>query len=190
MHILAISPGEGFAPARWARVAASGVDALMIREPGLEAGDLLRAARWLRAGWPDLEVWVNGRLDVALLAGCGLHAPEAYPEVDPARVPLSRPVHDPAQVAARRGARQLILSPVYTVPGKNPPWGPAGLRRVLDGLPRGAFRVLALGGIDPANAGSLRHPRLDGVALIRALWAAPDPGAAVRALRASWAEPR
>jgi thiamine monophosphate synthase len=187
MFVLAISPGEGLDRARWARVLAAGVDALMIREPGMEAIDLLHAAWWVRERFPAVEVWVNGRLDVALAANCGLHAPEAYLEVPESLVPLSRPIHDAAQIPARAKARQLILSPIFDVPGKGPAWGPEALHGVLDGLPAGAFRTLALGGITPANAGSLRHPRLDGIALIRGLWGGPDPAAAVARLRAAWA---
>lgn len=187
MHVLAITPDQGFQPTRWERVLTSGVDGFMLREPGLPALDLLRAARWARACAPGVEIWVNGRLDVALAAGCGLHAPEAYPEVDPDLLPVSRPLHDPAQARARARARQLVLSPVFPVPGKGPAWGPERLRQVLDGLPDGPFRTLALGGVHPGNAGALRHPRLDGVALIRGLWDAPEPAAEVARLRAAWA---
>jgi thiamine monophosphate synthase len=187
MFVLAISPGEGLDRVRWTRVLASGIDALMIREPAMEAADLLRLSWWVREQAPGLEVWVNGRLDVALAAQCGLHAPEAYPEVPESLVPLSRPIHDAAQLPSRAKARQLILSPIFEVPGKGPAWGPEALRGVLDRLPPGSFRTLALGGITPENAHLLRHERLDGVALIRGLWTAPDPARALAGLRAAWA---
>lgn len=186
MFVLAISPGEGLERSRWEAVLASGADGLMLREPAMPAAELLEAARWVRERAPRMELWVNGRLDVALAAGCGLHAGEAYPDVPADLLPLSRPIHDPAQVPARAGARQLILSPVFDVPGKGPAWGPTKLAAVLDALPSGAFRALALGGITPENARSLRHPRLAGVALIRALWNAPEPARLVRMLRDAW----
>jgi thiamine monophosphate synthase len=189
MHVLAVTAGEGLDRSHWERVLRSGIDAFMIREPALEARELLQAALWARERAPGLELWVNGRLDVALAAGCGLHAPEAYPPV-PAEalgpLPLSRPIHDPAQVPERAGARQLILSPVFPVPGKSPAWGPERLGAVLDAMPPVAGRILALGGITPANAGRLCHPRLDGVALIRGLWSATDPDQVVAQLRAAW----
>ncbi|MGA2079010.1 MAG: thiamine phosphate synthase [Holophaga sp.] len=189
MFILAISPGEGFQTPRWDRLARSGIDALMIREPDLEPKELLAAARWVRHRFPGLELWINGRLDVALAAGCGLHAPEAHPFVPPGLVPLSRPVHDPAQIPARATVRQLIVSPIFPVPGKGPAWGPGRLHLVLHGLPPLSGRLLALGGITPANAAWLKHPRLDGVALVRSLWDRPDPETAVAQLRAAWKEP-
>ncbi len=186
MFILAISPGDGLAAARWERVLGAGIDALMIREPRLEPRDLLAAVRWARRAAPGLELWLNGRLDVALAGGCGLHAPERYLPVPAGLLPLSRPVHEPGQLPDRAGARQLLLSPIFPVPGKGPAWGVAKLHAVLDALPPGMGRILALGGITPANAGPLRHPGLAGVALIRGLWAGPDPAAVVAALRRAW----
>ena len=186
VHLLAISPGEGPDPRHWEPVLAAGLDALMLREPGLSARALLELARWVRAAAPDLELWVNGRLDVALAAGCGLHVPERHPEVPAGLLPLSRPIHDPAQIPARAGARQLILSPIYPVPGKGPAWGVPRLHQVLDTLPPGP-RILALGGITPETAGALAHPRLDGVAVLRGIWNTPDPAAYVTELRRAWA---
>jgi len=186
MQLLAITPGEGLDQARWERVIGAGIDALMIREPRMAVRDLLAAVRWVRALAPGLELWLSGRLDVALAGGCGLHAPEAYPQVPPGLLTLSRPIHDPDQVPERAGAHQLILSPIFPVPGKGPAWGPEKLRAVLDAMPPVASRVLALGGITPANAALLKHPRLDGVALIRGLWSAPDPALAVTRLRDAW----
>jgi len=173
--------------AHWERVAVSGIDALMIREPHMDPRELLVAVRWLRELVPGLGLWLNGRLDVALAGRCGLHAPEAYPQVPPGLLSVSRPIHDPDQVPERSGAQQLILSPIFPVPGKGPAWGPGGLRAVLDAMPPVPSRVLALGGITAANAAQLKHPRLDGVALIRGVWSAPDPGLAVASLRAAWA---
>jgi thiamine-phosphate pyrophosphorylase len=188
MHVLAISPGTGFDAGRWARVLDAGVDGFMVRERGLEARALLEAALFVRDRAPGAVLWVNGRLDVALAAGCGCHVPEVHPEVPPGLVPLSRPVHEPAQLPGRWAAAQLVLSPIFPVPGKGPAWGAGRFRAVLDGLPGGGGRILALGGIRPDRLAALRHPRLDGVALLRGLWEVPDPARALRELRAAWGE--
>jgi len=187
MHILAVTPGTGFDAVAWGAVLHSGVDGFLVREPDLEAGDLLRAAHWCRDTAPEIELWVRGRLDVALACGAGLHAPEAYPEVTTGLLPLSRPLHAPTQYAARRASTQLLLSPILPVPGKGSAWGVAGLHAFLDGLDGPAPRLLALGGVAPGSAASLRHPRLDGLAVIRALWTTADPAETVDALRAAWA---
>lgn len=186
MFILAISPGTGFEAVRWKAVLASGIDGLMVRERQLEARPLLELVRQLRTIAPQVELWVNGRLDVALAAGCGLHAPEVYPEVPSDLLPLSRPIHSEDQIRARIECRQILLGPIFAVPGKGEPWGVDRLHRVLEGIPAGP-RILALGGIALTNSAALRHPRLDGIALIRALMDVPDPIRVVEALRQSWA---
>jgi thiazole tautomerase (transcriptional regulator TenI) len=185
MHILAISPGLGFQADRWKGVLRSGIDAFMIRERQMEARALLDLAQRVQDLAPELELWVNGRLDVALAAGCGLHAPEAYPEVDAGMLPLSRPLHEEAQWAARNQCAQVLIAPVFASPGKGESWGAARLLRFLEGLSKGP-RLLALGGVDPGNAGALKHRRLGGVALIRGLWDAADPTDVVGRLRSAW----
>ena len=182
MFLLAITPGTGFDAATWRAVLRSGVDGFLIREKGMEARALLDAARWCRDEAPEIDLWVGGRLDIALAAGCGLHAPEAYPEIPEGLVPLSRPLHDETQFAARRLCQQLLVSPVFTSPSKGAPWGVARLHHFLETAPPGP-RLLALGGLAFENIGALKHPRLDGLALIRAIWGAPDPREAVSRLR-------
>lgn len=186
MHLLAISPGSGWDAARWRSVLAAGVDALLIREKQLEARPLLDLVRRVQDLAPDLELWVAGRLDVALVAGCGLHAPEAYPVLDPALLPLSRPLHDEGQWQGRCRAAQLLVAPIGAAPGKGQPWGTARLRRFLDALPSTGPRLLALGGMHPAGVAELRHPRLAGVAAIRSLWETSDPQRVAAEFRARW----
>lgn len=183
MILLALTPGLGFDRSRWAAVLRAGVDGFLIREKQLGARALLEAAVWCQDTAPEVPLWVTGRLDVAFAAGCGLHAPEAHPEVEPGLVPLSRPLHDENQWARRYHADQLLVSPIFPSPGKSGPWGVGRLRRFLDTLPAEGPRLLALGGVDPSNAGSLRHPRLAGIAAIRPFWKG-DPRRAVAAFRA------
>ncbi len=182
MFILALTPGVGFDATKWRAVLRSGVDGFLIREPHMETRALLQAARWCREEAPSLELWVGGRLDVALATGCGLHAPEAYPEVPAELVSLSRPLHDEHQLPARRGCQQLLISPVFAVPGKGKPWGAARLHAFLDAAPMGP-RLLALGGITAEQVPALRHPRLDGVALLRGIWDSANPQDAVGRLK-------
>jgi len=186
MYILGITSGEGLDPTRWKRVLNSGIDALSIREKQLESKALLDCVKWVRDTAPELPLWVVGRLDVALAGGCGLHAPEAYPEVTPGLVPLSRPLHDPVQFRDRLSADQLLIAPIFPVAGKGPAWGPTRLRSSLDELPESTCRLLALGGITPFNVAQVKHPRLHGVAMMRSLWKGEDPEKAVELLRSAW----
>jgi len=182
MILLAITPGLGFDRGSWRAVLHAGVDAFMIREKELDTRKLLEATRWCQDTAPEVMLWVAGRLDVAQAAGCGLHAPEAYPDVEPGMVAVSRPLHDEGQWAGRRAAHQLLVSPVFASPGKGDPWGPERLRRFLDGLPESGPHILALGGVDPSNAPSIHHPRLAGIAAIRPFWGG-DPARAVAQFR-------
>lgn len=183
MILLAITPGLGFDPGAWRAVLTSGIDAFLIREKNLPARALLEAARWCQDTAPEVELWVGGRLDVALAAGCGLHAPEAYPEVAPDLLPLSRPLHAESQWEGRCASAQLLVAPVFTSPGKDAPWGAERLHRFLAGLPESGPRLLALGGMDPMNASQIQHPRLAGIAAIRPFWGG-DPQDAVARFRA------
>lgn len=183
MILLAISPGLGFEPRAWADVLDSGIDAFLIREKTMDTRALLGATRWCQDRTPEVTLWVAGRLDVAVAAGCGLHAPEVHPEVAPGLVALSRPLHHEAQWEARRTAAQVLLSPIFPSPGKGDPWGVPRLHHFLDGLAPDGPRLLALGGVDPGNASALIHPRLAGLAAIRPFWDG-DPRRAVAAFRA------
>ena len=185
MYILGITPGDGFDPERWDRVLESGIDGLMIREKQMEARALLHVVRWVQDRAHPMEVWVNGRLDVALTAHCGLHAPEAYPLTPDGLLPLSRPIHTESQFSSRLHCRQLLVSPIFAVPDKSEAWGIERLHQALNQLPEGP-RILALGGIGAERAIALRHPRLDGIALIRALWDSARPSRVVKALRDAW----
>ncbi len=182
MILLAITPGQGFEPQAWRQVLRSGVDGFMIREKQMPTGALLGAARWCQDTAPEVELWVGGRLDVALASGCGLHAPEVYPEIEPGLLPLSRPLHTETQWPARMQAEQLLISPILPSPGKGKPWGLARLHQFLDSLPVGGPRLLALGGLDPGSVRALAHPRLAGLAAIRPFWTG-EPERAVAAFR-------
>ncbi len=182
MILLAITPGLGFDAPSWRSVLTSGVDGFLIREKGLPARGLLEAVRGCQDTAPGVTLWVAGRLDVAFAAGCGLHAPEAHPEIPAGLVPSSRPIHEEDQWTRRSDADQLLVSPVFATPGKGAPWGPERLHRFLEGLPEGGPRILALGGVTPENASALGHPRLDGIAAIRPFWQG-DPVAVVASFR-------
>jgi thiamine monophosphate synthase len=180
MHLLAITPGEGFQPEAWARVLASGPDAFLIREPQLSPEALRAAATWCRAEHPEVALWVRGLPGSAW----GLHLPESALTGADLRG-ASAPLHHPDQWLPRQSAAQLLVSPVFETPGKGPAWGPAALHRFLDSLPAAGPRLLVLGGITPARIRELRHPRLAGIAAIRPFWTG-DPKVTVEAFRRAW----
>ncbi|BDG07103.1 thiamine phosphate synthase [Anaeromyxobacter paludicola] len=189
-------------PAR-ARQALSGLPpgtaAVHLREKDLGGAALLRLARALRDACHEAGqlLLVNDRLDVALAAGAdGLHLPASgLPPAEARRALGPGPLlgvscHSEADVARalRGGADFATFGPAFATPSKlryGPPVGLEALRRAAAlGLP-----LVALGGIDAANAGAARAAGAGGVAAIRAWLAAPDPAAAVAALLEGFENP-
>jgi len=188
MHILAISPGMDVEASKWADVVKSGIDALMIREKHLGVRSLLDLGRRIKDIAPNLPIWINGRLDVALALGVGFHGGEDYPQVPASICEISRPLHNIAQLSERRASDQLLISPIFEVPGKGEPIGIQGLHKILDNIPPWRGKLLALGGINTKNAAALRHHRLDGIAMIRGIWDSTHPSGIVDKLRSAWGE--
>ena len=132
-------------------------------------------------------LFVNGRLDVALLVGAHLHLPAKGLTVEDVRPALpagrwvSTAVHDLDEARLARGADLALVSPVYA-PGSKPgdtrsPLGPEGFQTLAASL---SCPALALGGITPERASQL--PGAQGFAVISAVLEAEDPSAAARAL--------
>ncbi|HET9451130.1 MAG TPA: thiamine phosphate synthase [Aggregicoccus sp.] len=163
--------------------------ALQHRHPEAPLRLFLEEARLLaalceRRGNP---LFVNGRLDVALLVGAHLHLPagglrpaDVRPLLPPGRL-LSAAVHDAREAADAVGADLALVSPVFS-PGSKPQdsrpvLGPAGFGALRAALPCPAF---ALGGITAQTAAAL--PDAAGFAVISGVLGAADPAAAARAL--------
>ncbi|MBF0142431.1 MAG: thiamine phosphate synthase [Magnetococcales bacterium] len=167
---------------------------LCLREKGLEAGALLRLASELReillSGGGTLLV--HDRVDVALAIGAdGVHLPGGGIPTAAARdllgpeLLLGRSCHhvEEAVLALAAGADYVTLSPIFATrshPGA-PHLGVERFREMRCAIPG---PVLALGGIEASNAGLAAEAGADGVALIRGIFAAPDPARVVATLRA------
>jgi thiamine-phosphate pyrophosphorylase len=135
-----------------------------------------------------VRLFVNDRLDVALAAradGVQLRA-DSLDVADARRLGPSwlvgRSVHSAsdARTARAAGADYLVAGPVFATashPGAQL-LGLEGLQAVVAvDLP-----VIAIGGVTVERAGALCDAGAWGVAAIRALWDADDPGAAARAM--------
>jgi thiamine-phosphate pyrophosphorylase len=135
--------------------------AVQHRHPGaddrlvFEEGRAL-ASRCARFGNP---LFVNGRLDIALLLDAHLHLPARGMAVGDVRPHLPTPrwvsiaVHDLEEATASRGADLALISPVYEPGSKpiadRPALGPEGFQKLAQVVTCAAF---ALGGISPSNA--------------------------------------
>jgi len=131
-------------------------------------------------------LFVNGRLDVALLVGAHLHLPahgltpeDVRPHLPPGRQ-VSVAVHDAHEARAARGADLALVSPVFSPGSKpgdtRPTLGPEGFRALAALLPCPA---LALGGVTPERAALLEGAA--GFAVISAVLEAENPREAARA---------
>ena len=167
--------------------------AVQLRERSLPSGELLALARSLRALTRATHtlLLINDRVDIALaVAADGVHLPERGLVPAVARALLGpEPIvgcsrHDRAGLAAaaREGADYATLSPVHAVPGKAPPLGLAGFAQAIAGL---SLPVYALGGVGIGDVGALHGAGAQGVAVMREVLSAEEPGARVRALLAA-----
>jgi thiamine-phosphate pyrophosphorylase len=180
----------------------AGVDAIQLRDRRASGGALLAAATTLR----DLTrahgtlLLVNDRIDVARATGAdGIHLPAgSFPIAEARRLlaPAARGLAggaqlvgqsthapDEARAAAAAGADYVVLGPIFATPSKaafGAPLGLAALRATAITCP-----LIAIGGIDVGTIASAIDAGATGVAVIRAILDAPDPGAAAAALRAA-----
>jgi thiamine-phosphate pyrophosphorylase len=178
------------APPEMARAAAAaGVEMLQLREKDLGGRALLELARAVvgAVAGTRLRVLVNGRADVASLAGAhGVHLPEqGLPAADVRRafpalaVGVSCHSVEAARRAEQAGAHYVLLGPVFATTGKDRPLGLEALAEAARAL---RAPVIAIGGIDAGNVAAVWGAGASGVAAIRAFLRVPLAEAA-RALR-------
>ena len=140
------------------------------------------------SGRPAVRLFVNDRLDIALVAGAdGVQlSRSSFLPADARRLApdwwIGCSVHslDEARTARDWGADYLLVGPVYdtTTHPRATPLGPETLGAIVRlGLP-----VIAIGGVTPERARELAGVGAYGVAAIRAIWDAADPAAAAQSL--------
>ena len=163
---------------------------VQLREKDLPTRELLALAVALRETIGDrASLTINGRADVAFAASAdGVHLPADGLPTDGARAALGRSfiigrsVHrvDEAERAATEDVDYLELGTIF--PSRSHPGGPVLGLGVLRSLTSVSLPILAIGGIDAANAGAVIAAGAGGVAVISTILRAPEPGNAARAL--------
>ncbi len=137
---------------------------------------------------PPVRLFLNDRLDIALATGAeGVQlSRSSFLPADARRLApdwwIGCSVHslEEARTARDWGADYLLVGPVYhtTTHPTATPLGPETLGAIVRlGLP-----VIAIGGVTLERARELAGMGAYGVAAIRAIWDAADPGAAARSL--------
>ena len=180
---------------RCAAALAGGVTTVQLRAKGLTDRQLLLAAQALHARCQAAGALfiVNDRVDIALAAGAdGVHlgvddlpVADARRLLGPHAVIGYSPENDADRLAAEQaGADYLGVGPVYGTSTKSD----AGAAIGLDGLARvvraTTLPVVGIGGVTLANAPDVLCAGAAGVAVVGAIWHAPDPEAAARATAA------
>ena len=176
-----------------AAAARGGLGAVQLREKDLSARELYDLGVRLQEVLSPYRVplLINDRIDVALalnaagvhLAGHSLPTRIARRTLGPHKL-LGVSTHslDAARQAAEEGADFVVFGPVFATPSKlayGPPQGLPQLAAVVREVP---IPVLGIGGITPANLPQVRQTGAHGVAMIRAVLAAPDPCEATQEL--------
>jgi len=181
-----------------AAAVAGGVTMVQLREKDLPTRALLDLATRLRAVVePNASLIVNGRADVAFAAGAsGVHLPSDGLPTEGARSALGaslivgRSVHSGAETV-EHNEEQLDYVELGTIfPSRSHPGGQVvGLDEIAAARQVG-IPIVAVGGITPENAADVIRAGADGVAVISAILAAPDPESAARrlavAVRDAW----
>lgn len=172
---------------------AGGVTIVQLREKDCSSREYLELARSIKKILsPEVPLIINDRLDVALAAQAdGVHLGQNDLPAETARkylgpqaiVGLSVENLEQLEQAINLPVDYLALSPVFATPTKTdtgPAWGLEGLagaRRMT------ARPLVAIGGINESNAAEVIKAGADGLAVVSAVCAAPDPEQAARRLR-------
>lgn len=130
---------------------------------------------------------INDRIDVALASGAdGVHIGQEDMPYETARrlmgktaiIGLSVETWEDVEASRKFDIDYIGVSPVFATPTKTDtkePWGLDGLRKI-----RAASRhpLVAIGGINAGNARTVIEAGADALAVVSAICAADDPGAA------------
>lgn len=177
-----------------AAAARGGAGMIQLREKDLTARELydLGARLQSRLAPHGIPLLINDRLDVALaldtagvhLAGHSLSPAQARRVLGPHKlIGVSTHSLDHARQAMHEGADFIVFGPVFETPSKVQYGAPQGLQRLAEVVANVTCPVIAIGGIDAASVPQILQTGAHGVAMIRAVLAAPDPCAAAQQLR-------
>jgi thiamine-phosphate pyrophosphorylase len=166
--------------------------AVQLRDRSRDGGALLRRAEKVAAVVRARHslLLVNDRLDIARWVGAdGVHlgsrsvGPAEARSFLGAEAVITVAAHTEREVlgASEAGASAALVSPIFATPGKGAPRGIPFLAEACR-TAFGGLAIFALGGVDMGNAGECVAAGAAGVAVIRAVLGAKDPGQALAEL--------
>jgi thiamine-phosphate pyrophosphorylase len=171
----------------------AGIACVQLREKTASTRKFLNQALALKpvlasAGIPLI---INDRVDIALAAGAdGVHLGQSDMPYDAARrlmgsnaiIGLSVETWADVEAAQNLDVAYLGVSPVFATPTKTDtrsPWGLDGLARIRA---YSRHSLVAIGGLNAANAKEIIRAGADAVAVVSAICSAEDPFTAARDL--------
>jgi thiamine-phosphate pyrophosphorylase len=171
-----------------------GVTVVQLREKDTDTRSFLQLARHLKERLDPYRVplIINDRVDIALACGAaGVHLGQRDMPPATARallgpdavIGLSIEHMADLDAAQHEPVDYLGVSPIFSTPTKTDTtgeWGLAGLRAVRAAT---AHPLIAIGRMQPDNVADVLAAGADGIAVVSAICAAPDPVAAARQLR-------
>jgi thiamine-phosphate pyrophosphorylase len=161
----------------WAtRLARAGIGAIQLREKDVQDRELINIAIRLRSEMPpSMQLYINGRPDIAALCGAdGVHLPAEGLPTEPVHeryrsaLRIGRSAHSLREVIAAHdeGADYVFLGPIFDTPAKRRYGPPLGLR-VLEQAAQVGIPVIAIGGISSDRIESIASAGAAGAAGIR-----------------------
>ena len=171
-----------------AQAIAGGADVIQIREKKLSTEELVALAEDIidAVGDPKL-VSINSNPEAAKVLSTHLHLPEqSENEVDGLALEadrlVSRSIHHPSVFEEAKDADYMILGNIFETTSKAGLAGigtePLALLSATTATP-----ILAVGGIEPSNIGTVMHAGAHGVAVRSYIIGSEMPEAATRAIR-------
>lgn len=176
-----------------AAAARGGAGMIQLRAKDLSARELYSLGAHLQKILApfDVPLLINDRLDVAQaldtagvhLAGHSLSTAQARRMLGAKKlIGVSTHCIEDARLAMTEGADFVVFGPVFATPSKARYGPPQGLQHLEEVVCQISIPVLAIGGINSANLPRVLQAGAHGVAMIRAVLAAPDPAVATQQL--------
>jgi len=163
-----------------------GAACVQLREKNLPTRSFVEEAKSIKALLAPFQVplIINDRIDVALAVGVeGVHIGQEDMPYPLARRILGRGViiglsvetWDDVEQAEEWDVDYLGVSPVFETPTKTDTRGSWGLEGIARIRAYSRHPLIAIGGLNAANAGAAMQAGADGIAVVSAICAAPDP---------------
>jgi thiamine-phosphate pyrophosphorylase len=167
------------------RAIEAGVDWIQVREKDLSGRELIHLVQEAvaAAAGTRTKILMNDRLDVVIAAcAAGVHLGaeslpvravaawrESHPAASTSNFLIGASCHslEQAQSAEQDGANYVIFGPVFETPSKANFGPPQGIGRLHEVCGHIKIAVLAIGGVNPANAAECIHAGAAGIAAIR-----------------------